>query len=81
MVGHGNHGEVSDDSKMSDVIVIFKKEDAETALQVHTDPGKVMDKILSEAISKYTKDKRVMGICQCGFTKRKCLVKLTSMVK
>lgn len=72
LAGHGNHGEVSDNLKVSDDIVIFKKEDTETVLQVHTDPGKVMDKILSEALSKYTKNKRVMGICQCGFTKGKC---------
>ena len=35
-----------------------------------------MDKILSKAISKCMKDKRVIGICQHGFINRKCLIKL-----
>lgn len=62
---------------MVDVILIFKKEHPENYRPASpSDPGKVMGKIFSEAISEYVGDKRVIEICQCVFVKEKYLIKL-----
>ena len=87
-------GEVPEDWKKANVTPIFgkgKKEDLQNYKYVSlmSIPGKVMKHILWEAISKNTKEKKMNGSRQVGFTKGKSSLnnliafykEMTSLVK
>ncbi|GAB0180733.1 mitochondrial enolase superfamily member 1 [Grus japonensis] len=75
-------GEVPEDCKRANVTPIFKKGKEKDPgnyrpVNIPSFPGKVMEQIILENISKHMKDKKVTGNSQHGFTKGKsCLANL-----
>jgi len=75
-------GEVPEDWRKANVTPIFKKgkkEDAENyrPVSLTSIPGKMMEHLILEVISKQVEEKKVIRSSQHGFTKRKsCLTNL-----
>ncbi|PKU48629.1 rna-directed dna polymerase from mobile element jockey- hypothetical protein [Limosa lapponica baueri] len=77
--GHGNWGKFLEDWRKVNVIPAFKRDDLWNCRPVNftSVPGKVMEQILLEIISKHLKDKMVIGSSQHQFMKEKrCLTSL-----
>ncbi|CAM4491188.1 unnamed protein product [Caretta caretta] len=75
-------GEVPDDWKKANVVLIFKKGKKEDPgnyrpVSLTSVPGKIMEQVLKESILKYLEERKVIRNSQHGFTKSKsCLTNL-----
>ncbi|PKU34297.1 rna-directed dna polymerase from mobile element jockey-like [Limosa lapponica baueri] len=77
-------GEVSTDWKMLNITLIFKKGKEEDPgnyrpVSLVSVPGKIMDQVLLETLSRHMENKEIIGECPHGFTKGKsCLINLVA---